>query len=142
MLEHYIDKAIEEINNLIALTEADIEDIKQARHQSMFDRIKTKEHSIVSFENYKSLVDDSIHSLVEKNPTKQLDSILGPEIQKKLETMRKQLEKLHETNKYYARFVVSVGEFYNSLYEEIIPVEKDGYTGKSTKLASLIEVRA
>jgi len=142
MLEHYVDKAIEEINNLIKLTEADIEDIKQARHQSMFDRIKTKEHAIVSFENYKSLIDDSIRAVIEKNPAKQIDSVLGPVIQEKLEIMRKQLEKLHETNRYYARFVVTVGEFYNSLYEEMIPVEKDGYTGKSTKTASLIEVRA
>lgn len=142
MLEHYINKAIEEINNLIKLTEADIEDIKQAKHQTMFDRIKTKEHAIVSFENYKSLIDDSIRSIIEKNPTNQIESVLGPEIQEKLETMRKQLEKLHEINKYYARFVVSVGEFYNSLYEEMIPVERDGYTSKSTKVASLIEVRA
>lgn len=142
MIEHYINKAIEEINNLIKLTEADIEDIKQAKHQTMFDRIKTKEHAIVSFENYKSLIDDSIRSIIEKNPTNQIESVLGPEIQEKLETMRKRLEKLHEINKYYARFVVSVGEFYNSLYEEMIPVERDGYTSKSTKVASLIEVRA
>jgi len=142
MLEHYIDKAIEEINNLISLTEADIADIKEAKHQSMFNRIKTKEHAIVSFENYKSLIDDSIRSLIEKNPSQNLETLLSENILNKLELMRERLEKLHETNRYYARFVVTVGEFYNSLYEKIIPVEKDGYTGKSTKLASLIEVRA
>ena len=142
MLEHYINKAIEEINNLIKLTEADIEDIKQAKHQAMFDRIKTKEHAIVSFENYKSLIDDSIKSMIKKSPTNQIESVLSPEIQERLDIMRKQLERLQEVNRYYARFVVTVGEFYNSLYEEMIPVERDGYTGKSTKTASLIEVRA
>jgi len=142
MLEHYIDKAIDEINNLISLTEADIEDIKEAKHQSMFNRIKTKEHSLVSFGNYKSLIDNSIRSLMEKNPSQNLETLLGENIQNKLDLMRERLEKLHEVNRYYAKFVVTVGEFYNSLYEEIIPVEKDGYTKKSTKLASLIEVRA
>ena len=142
MLEHYIDKAIEEINNLIRLTEADIEDIKQAKHQSMFDRIKTKEHAIVSFENYKSLIDSSIQTLVTQNPSQNLETLLSENVHEKLELMKNQLEELHKINKRYARFVVSVGEFYNTLYEEIIPVERDGYTAKSTKAASFLEIRA
>jgi len=142
MLEHYIDKAIEEINNLIRLTEADIEDIKQAKHQSMFDRIKTKEHAIVSFENYKSLIDSSIQTLVTQNPSQNLETLLSENVHEKLELMKNQLEELHKINKRYARFVVSVGEFYNTLYEEIIPVERDGYTSKSTKAASFLEIRA
>jgi len=142
MLERYIDKAIEEIDNLIRLTKADIEDIKQAKHQSMFDRIKTKEHAIVSFENYKSLIDDSIRALVTQNPSQNLETLLSEDAHVKLELMRNQLEKLHKINKRYAQFVVSVGEFYNTLYEEIIPVERDGYTSKNTKVASFLELRA
>ena len=142
MLEHYIDKAIEEIDNLIRLTKADIEDIKQAKHQSMFNRIKTKEHAIVSFESYKSLIDSSIQTLVTQNPSQNLETLLNENVHEKLELMKNQLGKLHKINKRYARFVVSVGEFYNTLYEEIIPVERDGYTAKSTKVASFLEVRA
>jgi hypothetical protein len=56
--------------------------------------------------------------------------------------LREKLEKLQEINRRYARFVIVVGEFYNALYEEMLPVEKDGYTGRNLKTASLIEVRA
>ncbi|WP_300366379.1 hypothetical protein [Hydrogenimonas sp.] len=142
MLIHYLDKAAEDLQTLIDLTEKDIDDIKAARHDAMFERIKTKEHTLLTFENRKALIDNEINNLVKANPNSEMDELLDEEVQQKLNTLREKLEELQELNRYYARFVITVGEFYNALYEEMLPVEKDGYTGKNAKLASLIEVRA
>jgi len=142
MLKHYLDKALEDLDTLIDLTQMDIDDIKAARHDEMFDRIKTKEHTLLTFENRKSLIDNEITNIVKANPDSEMEELLGEDIRRQLEEFRTKLEELQEINRYYARFVITVGEFYNALYEEMLPIEKDGYTGKNTKAASLIEVRA
>ncbi|WP_300360932.1 hypothetical protein [Hydrogenimonas sp.] len=142
MLTHYLDKAAEDLQTLIDLTQKDIDDIKAARHQALFDRIKTKEHTLVTFENRKALIDNEIGNLIKANPDSEMEDLLDEEVQQKLSLLREKLEELQALNRYYARFVITVGEFYNTLYEEMLPIEKDGYTGKNAKLASLIEVRA
>jgi FKBP-type peptidyl-prolyl cis-trans isomerase (trigger factor) len=142
MLKHYLEKAIEDLETLSELTQQDIEDIKAARHNAMFERIKTKEHTLLTFENRKSLIDHEIANIIKANPDSDMETLLDDEIKHYLATMRDKLERLQEINRRYARFVITVGEFYNTLYEEMLPVEKEGYTGRSTKTASLIEVRA
>ncbi|WP_201353120.1 hypothetical protein [Hydrogenimonas urashimensis] len=142
MLNHYLDKAAEDLQSLIDLTQMDIEDIKAARHDAMFERIKTKEHTLVTFENRKALIDNEISNLVKAHPDSEMEDLLDATIRQKLSVLREKLEELQALNRYYARFVITVGEFYNTLYEEMLPVEKDGYTGKNAKLASFIEVRA
>jgi hypothetical protein len=96
----------------------------------------------LTFENRKALIDNEINNLVKANPNSEMDELLDEEVRQRLNTLREKLEELQELNRYYARFVITVGEFYNALYEEMLPIEKDGYTGKNAKLASLIEVRA
>jgi hypothetical protein len=142
MLTHYLDKAAEDLQTLIDLTQKDIDDIKAARHEALFDRIKTKEHTLVTFENRKALIDNEISNLIKANPDREMEELLDETVQRKLTVLREKLEELQALNRYYARFVITVGEFYNTLYEEMLPIEKDGYTGKNAKVASLIEVRA
>jgi len=142
MLKHYLEKAIDALERLIELTEKDIEDIKAARHDVMFDRLKTKEHSLVAFESHKALIDRTMAELIRRHPESELNALLDEETQRLLGRLRERLEALQEVNRRYARLVIVVGEFYNALYEEILPIERDGYTGKSAKAASFLEVRA
>lgn len=141
MLTHYLLKAIKDLDVLIELTTLDIGDIKKADHDAVFERIKVKEDTLASFERHKALIDNEIAALLKDHPESELSELLDEKTQKQLALLRETLEKLHSVNRYYARFVITVGEFYNSLYEEILPIEKDGYTGKSPKVASLIELR-
>ncbi|WP_457595833.1 hypothetical protein [Hydrogenimonas sp.] len=142
MLSHYLEGASKDLQTLIGLTRKDIEDIKAARHTPMFERIETKEHVLVAFESKKRLIDAHIAKLVEKSPGREMSELLTEEERKGLDALRERLEELQELNRRYARFVIAVGEFYNTLYEEVLPVEKDGYTGRNAKLAALLEVRA
>ncbi len=141
MLTDYLQKAIGDLEALIELTSLDIGDIKNARHDSMFGRIKKKEDTLAAFEKRKALIDREIASLIEANPGKELAELLDEESGAMLKELREKLEKLQSINRYYARFVITVGEFYNSMFEEMLPTESDGYSGKSTKVASLIELR-
>ncbi|WP_353662507.1 hypothetical protein [Hydrogenimonas sp. SS33] len=141
MLTHHLDKALEDLQSLIDLTRRDIEDIKAARHDPMFARIGTKEHALLAFENRKTLIDNEIGAIVRAHPDADLETLLDVQTREKLTQLRTKLEELQELNRYYARFVITVGEFYNSLYEEMLPIERDGYTGKNAKAAALMEVR-
>ena len=142
MLTHYLDQAIGDLHELIALTDLDIEDVKAARHDAMFGRIETKERYLAAFERHKASIDKAIGELVAQNPGSEMEELLDGDVRQKLDTLRNKLEELQERNRRFARFVITVGEFYNALYEEILPIEKDGYTGKNAKLAALLEVRA
>ncbi len=141
MLMHNLEKAIEDLERLMELTSMDIEDIKRARHDAMFERIALKERTLESFEKRKARIDGEIAALQKAYPESDLSELLEDETRRRLGELRDTLEKLQSLNRYYARFVITVGEFYNSLYEEMFPIEKDGYTGKSPKVASLIELR-
>lgn len=133
--------AIDDLIALKELTSKDIEDIKLARHDAMFERIGMKEERMNSFEEKKSKIDSEIASIIKSHPDSDLSELLDEETKSRLSLLREHLEELQELNRYYARFVITVGEFYNSLYEEILPIEKDGYTKKSPKIASLLELR-
>ena len=142
MLDDYLEKAIGDLDRLIDLTRHDIEDIKRANHPAMFQRIETKESTMQSFETYKSLIDRTIARRVESRPDSDLEALLSPDSRKRLDRMRQKLEELQDLNRRFARLVIAVGEFYDSLFTQMVPTESDGYHKKSAKAASLIEVRA
>jgi len=132
MLNHYLHSAIEDIKNLIVITLNDIEDIKEARHDVQFERNKTKEDILVAFENKKSMIDNEIIKISEANQDKSLESVLGEETNEFLDELKDKLEELKIVNKKYARLVLSVGEFYNAMLDEVIPSDATyGNTNRS-----------
>jgi hypothetical protein len=138
MLEDYIQKGIDDLNRLILLTMEDIEDIKRAEDYDMKRRIDAKNEVISSFEKHKSLIDNKILEEHEKNPNAaSLESLFSDKANKLLGTFREKVEELHTLNKKYARLVLCIGEFYNSLLEAMIPMELNGYDKVASSAASL-----
>jgi len=142
MLSHYLKSSIEDIENLIELTKKDILDIKEAKHEAIFNRTKIKNDLIKSFENKKSMLDNELMKLVKKSDNKALEEVLGDTEKDMLEKMKDKLSLLKSKNKEYARFVVTVSEFYNSLLDSVFPRDMDGYQKVNSKPASLLKVRA
>ena len=142
MLSHYLKSSIEDIENLIELTKKDILDIKEAKHEAIFNRTKIKNDLIKSFENKKSMLDNELMKLVKKSDNKALEEVLGDAEKDMLEEMKVKLSLLKSKNKEYARFVVTVSEFYNSLLDSVFPRDMDGYQKVNSKPASLLKVRA
>ena len=127
MLKHYLKAIIKDIDNLIELTKEDIEEIKQANHEKIFNSSKIKDEIIASFENKKSIIDAELIKISNQNPQKDLSEILDEETKEMLSLMREKLFELKKINKEYAQMVIAVSEFYNSLLDEIFPRELEGY---------------
>jgi len=142
MLLHYLTSSVDDIENLIELTKKDIRDIKEANHELVFERTKIKNDLVKSFENKKSLLDNELVKLVEDKKGLKLEEILGEEEKNLLNKMKTKLNELKETNREYAKFVVIISEFYNSLLDKVFPCEMDGYRKTHQKPASILRVRA
>jgi hypothetical protein len=142
MLNHYLETAIKDLQNIQKLIENDIEDIKEAKHESLFERSKIKEHAIVTFENKKAYIDNEILKLSKQNPEKELQELLSDEQQNLLDQLKQNLLTLKEKNRYFAKLLLSVSEFYNSLYSKMLPTEDDGYGPKMAKKTTLFELKA
>jgi len=125
MITHYLQKANETLNDLIATTSKDIEDIREARHEPIFERSKIKEQLVKSFEGTKSVIDNEIGRLAKRHPGKDLGDLLDKEQQALLGEMRSKLEQLRSENKRFATLVISVSEFYNTLLSRLVPTAKE-----------------
>ncbi|MEA3374208.1 MAG: hypothetical protein U9Q62_11045 [Campylobacterota bacterium] len=142
MLSRYLENALKDLKDLIVLSEKDISDIKEAKHDAQFDRMSLKEEKIKSFEQKKAMIDHEISKLMTAQPDKQLPELLNEEQHKQLEQLKTELSHLREVNKYYAKMVLGVGAFYNSLLERVVPTEMQGYNKVASKDPSFLEVRA
>ena len=140
MLSHHLQSASKNLRDLIEITQKDIADIKEASHDAQFDRREIKEEKLRSFENAKAMIDHEIAKLMTQNPHKDLIQLLSEEEANELSAMKEALSELREVNNRYAKMVLSVSTFYNSLLEKVIPTEMDGYTSKASQNSSLLKV--
>jgi len=142
MISHYIKGVTKNIDDLIGLTKEDIDDIKNAKNETIYDRTKIKDEIINLFENNKSLLDSELIKLIEKNPDKELSDLLVKNEKEDLEILKNKLKELQILNKNYARLVVAVNEFYSSLFDKIFPTEMENYKKINPKSFSLLKVSA
>lgn len=142
MLLHYLNNAITDIENLIDLTKKDIEDIKVAKHSEIFERGRIKNDLIQSFENKKSLLDNELMKLMKENGQKPLEELLETQQKELLTLMKMKLSELKISNKEYAKYVITISQFYNSLLDSIFPRDMEGYKMAQHKPASLLKIRA
>jgi len=142
MLTHYLRNAIQDIDHLIEQTHKDIADIKVAKHSEVFERAKIKEDLIHSFENKKSLLDNELMKMLKESGKKSLEDLLNQEQQELLAQMKFKLSELKVCNKQYAKYVVTISQFYNVLLDSIFPRDLEGYKITNHKPASLLKIEA
>ncbi len=142
MLKRHIEAAIGDIDRLIALTKRDIEAIKATQHEKMSDHLREKEALIHAFENRKSLLNAELVERTRKEPDKGLDVLLDKEEQLLLEKLKKRLLKLKKVNRKFARYVVSISEFYNTMLDRVFALDSSGYEKTTPKPASILKVSA
>ncbi len=142
MLSYQLQSAVKELEELISLTEEDIRDIKEANHNPQFERLALKEEKIKSFEHKKAMIDREISKLMTAEPSKNLAELLDDEQHQSLDSLKEKLARLREANHHYAKMVLSVGAFYNTLLERVMPTEMEGYQKVAASDGSFLEVRA
>lgn len=141
MLTHHLQNALEDLRDLIKITESDIEDIKKAQHDPQFDRLSLKEEKLKAFETKKAMIDHEISSLMTSHPDVALPDLLNEQQHKQLEELKVELSNLHEINKKYAKLVLTVSNLYNSFLERLVPTEMQGYQKVASKDSAIMEVR-
>lgn len=141
MLSHHLQGALNNLRDLIKITELDMQDIKEAKHDAQFERLALKEETIKSFEQKKAMIDHEISSLMTLNPDKDLPQLLNEEQHAALDELKTELSNLRETNKRYAKLVLVVSNLYNTFLEKIVPTEMQGYKKVASKDSSILQIR-
>ena len=141
MLSHHLQGALNNLRDLIKITELDMQDIKEAKHDSQFERLSLKEETIQSFEQKKAMIDHEISSLMTINQDKDLPQLLNEEQHAALDELKTELSNLREVNKRYAKLVLVVSNLYNTFLEKIVPTEMQGYKKVASKDSSILQVR-
>ena len=138
MLSHHLQSALSDLRDIIRITK---EDIKEAKHDSQFERLSLKDEKIKSFEAKKAMIDHAISVLMSTNPQKELPELLNEEQHRALDELRNDLSELREINKEYAKLVLTVSNLYNAFLEKLVPTEMQGYNKVASKNPSILEVR-
>jgi len=141
MLSHHLQGALADLKDIIEITNSDIQDIKEAKHDQQFNRLPLKEEKLKSFESKKAMIDYEISSLMTASPGVELPDLLNEAQHKSLADLKVELSNLREVNKRYAKFVLSVSNLYNSFLERLVPTEMVGYEKRASTNPSLLEVR-
>lgn len=142
MLKRYLDEAMGVLDELIAQTTEDIEKIKLADHSKVDDSVRRKNELVKKFESVKSLLDKELLRVSKENGGANLSSILDDEVKSYLALMRSKLEELYSKNKEYAKYVVGVKEFFDSLLKNMFKGEQDGgYDKNGLRPESLFKTR-
>ena len=142
MITQRLESAIADIDGLIALTQSDISDIKEAQHDKLSQRLSEKEALIKSFEHKKTLLNSELLKLTQLNEGKSIDQILSDDEADTLTMFKDKLSSLKSVNKEYARFVATISEFYNSLIDKMFTLEGNGYQKDTLRPATLFAVSA
>ncbi|RDU61739.1 hypothetical protein CQA44_08110 [Helicobacter sp. MIT 14-3879] len=130
-LHTYLQEAIDMLQSLINFTKEDIEDIKIANHEIIFNRSHTKVTAIKEFEFAKGKIDREILQLTQQYPHLKIAEILDEKADRLLTEMRKALEELKSLNTHYAHIAFAVSEFYTSIADRLIPREKADYKSRA-----------
>ena len=141
MLSHHLQNALEDLRDLIKITQTDIEDIKKAQHDPQFDRLSLKEEKLKSFETKKAMIDHEISSLMTSSPDVDLPDLLNAEQHQLLDDLKAELSNLRDVNNKYAKFVLVVSNLYNNFLERLVPTEMQGYNKVASKDSAIIKVR-
>ena len=141
MLERYLNNAIKELDILITLTVEDITLIKEAQHDLLSEKAEIKKHALVSFETTKSLLN---HELLKKSQESEggLSEVVNETENALLETFKEKLLELKTINLQYSKLVISVNEFYGTLFDRMFTFDSQGYEKTKPLPAAMLRVSA
>lgn len=126
MLKQLLNRANDTLDALIAQTQEDISNIKVANHAAVNDSVARKNSLIREFETTKKSIDSELIVLAKDGGSAGLGERLDDDTKTALSLMRTKLESLHAVNKEYAKHVVAVKEFFDSMLRQMFKPEDDG----------------
>lgn len=128
MLTNKLNEAINILDSLIEITKQDIENIKKANHQKIFNNMKPKEELAKHFSNTKNDI-----NLILRQRNKPIEEIFSIEEEKLFEEFKKKLIEFNALHKKFSKLAISVANFYNALTQQIKEEKTISYNNHSFK---------
>lgn len=148
--EHLL-AALADIDGLIALTQSDINDIKEANNDAVFGRMEVKNELVSSFmykkEAYANAVSARMRELypnasIGDLSLEQKNNLLGANAGEYTAKLHDKLFELKKLNHTFGRMALAVGEFYSSLLKKMLPSEEASDYKKSHLNSSFLQADA
>ncbi|WP_457564246.1 hypothetical protein [Caminibacter sp.] len=127
MLINKLNEIISILNVLIEITDKDIKNIKEAKHDEIFKNMNFKENLAQKFYNLKNEID---LILVQRN--KPIEEIFSPEEEKLFDEFRGKLNLFYDKHKHFSRLAITVANFYNALNAKIKDEKPISYNESAT----------
>ena len=132
MIDKHLNDAISILRQIIDLTNTDIANIKVAKHNDVGPHSELKTKLLANFANTKKDLDNELLKLAQANPGTNLSSLLSQESKDNLATLRSTLIELKKVNFEYAKNVVVIKEFFDSLVGKMLGKSTNSsYTAKT-----------
>ena len=141
-LTQHLEAMLADLEALIQLTEEDIAAVKAGQH-ALVDRNNAQKTVLIRrFETSKNRLNTILSERTAAAGEATLHEVLSEEEKVLLERFKKALEELRRCNRTYARFVVTMNEFFGGLVSAILPMKEEGYTVSRPKPAAFLQVSA
>ena len=132
MIDKHLNDAISILRQIIDLTNTDIANIKVAKHNDVGPHSELKTKLLANFEKTKKDLDNELLKLAQANAGTNLSSLLSQESKDNLATLRSTLIELKKVNFEYAKNVVVIKEFFDSLVGKMLGKSTNSsYTAKT-----------
>ena len=129
MLKQTLKDTNEYLDKLIDITNQDIEDIKTANHDSLFERNKEKDKIVQSFITCKNQIDTILIKRSESGLS--LEEMLSSEESQLFDEFKIKLKQFSDIHRKFSKMALAVANFYNNLSHKVNQTEVDiGYEMK------------
>jgi hypothetical protein len=126
MLKQILISTNNNLDRLINITLQDIEDIKNANHEALFERNKEKDKIVQEFILQKNQIDRILINRSKNGLS--LENMLNDKEDKLFDEFKIKLQKLHTIHKKFSEMALLVANFYNNLSNKVNQTEVDiGY---------------
>jgi hypothetical protein len=126
MLKQILISTNNNLDQLINITLKDIDDIKKANHESLFERNIEKDKIVQEFISQKNQIDNILLKRSESGLS--LENMLSLEESNLFDEFKIKLHKFHNIHKKFSKMTLLVANFYNNLTNKVNQTEIDiGY---------------
>jgi hypothetical protein len=126
MLKQILISTNNNLDQLINITLKDIDDIKKANHESLFEKNIEKDKIVQEFISQKNQIDNILLKRSESGLS--LENMLSLEESNLFDEFKIKLHKFHNIHKKFSKMTLLVANFYNNLTNKVNQTEIDiGY---------------
>jgi hypothetical protein len=136
MLKQILISTNNNLDKLIDITAQDIEDIKKANHEALFERNRAKDKIVQEFISQKNQIDTVLLKRSESGLS--LENMLSDEESNLFDEFKTKLQEFHNIHKKFSKMALLVANFYNNLTNRVNQTEVDiGYEMKQRYSSNL-----